>query len=68
MAKAINENQLAKEITCEEGGCKSVNVAQVKEVQKLLLKKLATYPASCVMALVEKHKPKPPEPSTDDSY
>ena len=37
----INLNKMAKRITLAEGGKKSVNIAQVKEVMKLLFQNLA---------------------------
>ena len=37
----IDLNELAREITLEEGLKESVNIAQVKEVMKIFLKKLA---------------------------
>jgi len=38
----INENILAKKIAEVEGGRKNLSIAQIKEVQKLLLDYLAT--------------------------
>lgn len=61
----INENNLAKTIALREGGKTQVSIAQVKEVQRLLLEQLATHPASEVMELVERHVPRPPEPIAD---
>ena len=37
----MNLNNLAREITLEEGGKVNLNIGQVKEVIKLLLKKLS---------------------------
>jgi len=51
----INENVLARNITKREGGALSLSIGQVKEVLRLTLEELATYPASSVMELVERH-------------
>lgn len=41
MRKRINMNEVAREITLQEGGKISISIAQVKEVCKLLLQRLA---------------------------
>lgn len=51
----INENELAKAIAQREGKCQQLTIAQIKEVLKVTLEMLALYPASEVMALIEKH-------------
>lgn len=39
--KAINLNDLAKKIACKEGKKVAVDIAQIKEVQRLVLEELA---------------------------
>ena len=59
MAK-INENKLAKDIAEEEGGELNLGIAQVKEVQKLILDKLANEwtegNEDGVIQLIKKHQ------------
>jgi len=52
----INENQLAKWITEREGLKQPVNIAQVKEVLRVIGELLAELPASAVMEWVERHE------------
>ena len=58
--KKINENTLAKEITAWEGKRVALTIAQVKEVQRLLLDHLANQffsdNAGGVITLLEKHR------------
>jgi hypothetical protein len=54
--KKINENVLAKEIAQAEGKRIQVNIGQIKEIQKVLLDKLAAYDLSQVSQLLDKHK------------
>jgi len=50
----INQNVLAKRISETEGKLKEVNIGQIKEVQKVLLRILATeYDRSQVLFLLE---------------
>ena len=50
----INLNKLAKEITIVEGGAESISIAQVKEVLKITLEKLAQEKFSDVLKLLER--------------
>lgn len=52
----INQNELARIITLSEGKRESVSIAQVKEVIKLTLDKLATYPDEVILELIERHR------------
>ena len=67
----INENDLARSVCRLEGKKVSVDIGQVKEVIRCTLEELAGWPASSIMALVEKHDltsrthpPPPPAPET----
>jgi len=40
MSKHLNLNEFARQITLEETGKKEVSIAQVKEIMKLVFKKL----------------------------
>lgn len=40
----INQNSLARVVTLEEGGARSLSIGDVKEVQRLTLEWLATRP------------------------
>lgn len=51
----INENTLAKEIAEREGGKRNLSIADVKEVQRHLLDRLAELPATDVLRLIAKH-------------
>jgi hypothetical protein len=54
---AINENKLARTIAWQEGKIQSVNIAQIKEVIRLLLDELArSHDYSQIVALIEKHE------------
>ncbi len=52
----VNMNDFAREITLEEGGAKSVNIAQVKEIVKLTLEKLAKMGTAHALALIKRHR------------
>lgn len=55
--KAINESQLALNVSAREGGKKSVSIAQIREVVKCTIDELANggYTPSQILALIEKH-------------
>lgn len=48
----LNLNKFAKEITEVEGLKKSINIAQVKEVMKIMFKKIAKLPATELAAIL----------------
>ena len=50
----INQNVLAKLISESEMGKVQVNIAQIKEVQKCLLKELAKYSDEEILKLINK--------------
>ena len=52
----INLNELAKQVTIVEGQSKSTNIAQVKEVMKILFQKLAKMTITEVAQILEKYK------------
>ena len=52
----INLNDMATEITVAEGGAVSVNVAQVKEVMKLFLQRLAQRSDEEVKELLDRYR------------
>ena len=52
----INQNKMARHITLQEGGKENLSIAQVKEVQKLVLEYLADEKPSDVLKLLEKHE------------
>lgn len=55
MAK-INENELAKEISCNEGQKQEISIGQIKEILRITLELLSrNYLPSEVLALLEKH-------------
>lgn len=54
---AVNQNVLVKRISEREGKKVEVNIAQIKEVVRLLLEELAGLPASQALALIERHAP-----------
>ena len=54
----INENNLAKKIALKEGKKLELSIAQIKEVQKILLNELAKEKPSDVLKLLEKRKRK----------
>lgn len=57
MKKRIDMNKVAREITLQEGGKISISIAQVKEVCKLLLQRLAKEPDMMdVFRLIERYK------------
>lgn len=51
-----NMNDFAREITEQEGGAKSVNIAQVKEIIKLTLEKLAKLGTAEALALIKRYR------------
>lgn len=51
-----NLNKLAKDITLAEGLKKSVSIAQVKEVMKLVFKSLKKMSLTEVMDILKKYK------------
>lgn len=54
--KRINLNKLAREITLEEGKKRQINIAQVKEVLKIFLIKMASdYTPSEIMEMIERY-------------
>lgn len=52
----INQNKMAQWIAKNEGGEINLPIAQIKEVQKLVLEYLGQYRGSEVLKLVEKYK------------
>lgn len=54
----INENDLAREISVEEGGLVNLPIGQVKEVQKILLEKLGEFSDYRILTLINKHREK----------
>ena len=52
----INLNELAKEITLEEGGKTSLPISQVKEVMKLVFEKLATIEPLELFKILKKYQ------------
>lgn len=52
----INMNDFAKEIAEQEGGLEEVNIAQIKEIIKLTLKKLARLGTARVLELLERYR------------
>ena len=52
----INQNTMAKWITDSEGGEVNLSIAQVKEVQRLVIEYLGKFRGSEVLKLVEKYK------------
>lgn len=53
MAKKINMNVLARDITLAEGGARALPIGQVKEVLRIVVDKLAAEKPSAVLALLE---------------
>jgi len=53
---SVNLNKLAKEITLNEGLKKSVSVAQVKEIMKLVFKKLKAMTINDILGILKKYK------------
>jgi len=51
----MNLNDLAKEITLQEGKTKSLTIAQVKEVMKILLTELAMMSEKEVKKILKKY-------------
>jgi len=51
----VDLNELAKEVTLEEGGKQSMSIAQVKEVMGILLRKLAKLPPKEVVEILSKY-------------
>ena len=51
---AINRNEMAKAVTLEEGKSVSINIGQVKEVQRLVLEYLAAADPAEVDALLSR--------------
>jgi len=54
--RTINQNKLAKVVTLAEGKKESVNIGQVKEVQKLLLTELSKYDDDRILQLINKFR------------
>jgi len=52
----LNLNELAREITLEEGGKQQISIAQVKEVMRLVFEKLATIEPLELFKILEKYK------------
>jgi membrane carboxypeptidase/penicillin-binding protein len=52
----INFNEFDREITLQEGLKKSTNIAQVKEIRKLIFKKLAEYEDNDIVSNVRRCK------------
>ena len=52
----MNLNKLAREITLEEGLSKSLSIAQVKEVLKITLKRLAHVELADLVNLFKKYE------------
>ena len=50
-----NLNELAREITLEEGKLKSVSIAQVKEVLKITMTKLSRLPQDDLFRLLRRY-------------
>ena len=62
--RVVDENKLAQNVAIAEGGTVSLTIAQVKEVQRLLLENLATewsHNPHGVIALIKKHAILPKE-------
>lgn len=55
-SKKVDMNELAREITLEEGHKESLDIAQVKEVLRITLKKLAKMSKEEVNYLLNKNK------------
>ena len=55
---AINLNDLAREVTLEEGLKKSISIAQVKEVMKIVFKKLAGHEEETVLKVLRRYRRK----------
>lgn len=53
---SVNLNQMAKEITLIEGLKKSVSIAQVKEIMKVLFKKLNKMTLADIESILAKYK------------
>jgi len=56
--KTIDMNQFAKAVTLREGRCKSLSVAQVKEVTRLVLEELAKLPFDAQLNVIKRYAPK----------
>jgi hypothetical protein len=54
----VNLNKLASEITVSEGLKKSVNIGQVKEVMKLLFKKLNKMTIEDINGIIKRYNTK----------
>ena len=52
----MNLNDLAKEITLQEGGKVKLSIAQVKEVMKILLTELADLSANEVEEVLKRYR------------
>ena len=52
----INMNDFAREIAEEEGGVEEVNIAQIKEITALVLKKLARLGRGRVIRLLKRYE------------
>lgn len=55
----MNLNKLAKDITLAEGGEVNLSIAQVKEVLRITIDRLANYPLWEVVRLIEKARTQP---------
>lgn len=55
---AINLNELARSVTLGEGKKKSISIAQVKEVMKILLMKLAECSEADAIRVIRKYRRK----------
>ncbi len=58
----INLNDMAVEIAKKEGLKEQMNIAQIKEILKITLELLSTYPVKDVLATLERYAPLPPSP------
>jgi hypothetical protein len=52
----MNLNELAKDITLQEGKAQSLSIAQVKEVMKLVFTRLADLSSSEVEKILKKYR------------
>lgn len=55
MAKGLNMNDFAREVTLQEGGKVSLPIGQVKEVIRLTMKKLAAVSEDTAKATIKKY-------------
>ena len=52
----VDLNKFAEEVTSEEGLKEQVNIAQVKEIQGIIFKKLAKLPPEEVQGILDRYK------------